>query len=82
MEAEFPGLQFSRSEFAWSINDRGLAPNVEETFVSCESLIPVILNDLLQTDAYTLVYDRDPRQLFGAVVQTEAPLDLEAAATA
>jgi len=82
LEAEFPGLQFSRSEFAWSINDRGLAPNAEETFVSCESLIPVILEDVLQTDAYTQVYDRDPRHLFGAVVQTQAPLDLEAVAKA
>lgn len=82
LEAEFPGLQFSRSEFAWSINDRGLTPNAEETFVSCESLIPVILKDVLQADAYTLVYDRDPRHLFGAVVQTQAPLNLEAVATA
>ncbi|HAA73222.1 MAG TPA: hypothetical protein DCE55_29040 [Planctomycetaceae bacterium] len=82
LEAEFPELHFSRSDFAWWINDRGLAPNAEETFVSCESLIPAILKDVLQTDAYTQVYDRDPRHLFGAVVQTEAPLDLEAAATA
>ncbi|MBB76191.1 MAG: hypothetical protein CMJ75_16915 [Planctomycetaceae bacterium] len=82
LEAEFSDLHFSRREFAWSINDRGLAPNSEETFVSCEALMPVILKDVLQTDAYTLVYDRDPRHLFGATVQTETPLDLGTVAKA
>ena len=81
LEAEFPELRFVRSEFGWYINDRGLAPNSNETMAACESVLPGILNDVLQTDAYTLNYDRDPRQLFGALVQLNVPLDWDGLAT-
>ena len=76
LEAEFSELRFERSQFAWSINDRGATPNSEATFAACESLIPEVLTEVLQTDDFTLIYDRDGRHLFGALVQLAAPLDL------
>ena len=76
LEAEFEGLRFSRQEFDLSINDRALAPNTEETYESCNSELPGLLQNVFGTSELELQYNRDPRSIFGAVVKLASAFDL------
>ena len=76
LEAEFEGLRFSRQEFDLSINDRALAPNTEETYESCNSELPGLLQNVFGTSELELQYNRDPRSIFGAVVKLASSFDL------
>jgi len=77
LEAEFPGLRFHRQTLKWTLNDRALAPNNDQTYEFCSHALPTILAERLgQTDP-EFTWQRDPRSLFGAEIRLAKPLDLE-----
>lgn len=82
LEEAFHGdgaLRFSRDEFAIIINDRGLAPNSEETLDACRPDLEAFLKSSLGHSEFTVERQSDdPRFRFGVVVRSGQPFDLEA----
>lgn len=78
LEAEVAGLKFSRTAFEVTINDRGFAPNNDETRASLASELPGILAAVLGGEA-NVELQQDPRKLAGALVTASSPVELTAA---
>ena len=79
LESELPGLKFSRTELALTINDRAVAPNTDETHAAVSAELPKILESVLGTGDMELEYHRDPRQLYGVTIKLPQPIELAAA---
>ncbi len=82
LEAELPGLTFSRQEFQIFVNDRALAPNRPETLAACQTDLTTFLESLLGHGEATITAESDPRRRFGVLVHTQRPFDLAALAGA
>lgn len=72
-------LKFKRDELQFSVNDRALAPNTPETVAASSSEIQAYF-DKLSPDGCRLTFEKDPRERFGATVQSAKPLDFAALA--
>ena len=77
LEQAFADLKFNRQEFQWSIRDRALAPQGEETIAACEPLLNEFLQQTLGITGATIEFDRDPRRLTSAQITLPAPFDLD-----
>jgi len=75
LEDELDGLQFSRTEFEWFVNDRALAPNTAETREACQGEIETFLREGLGQSDFEIAYNTDPRSLFGAVIKLGQPVE-------
>jgi hypothetical protein len=71
LEEAFAGaLKFSRTEFELIVNDRGIAPNIPETYAAGIPEITAALQALLGGSDFTLTrHDRERRQRFGVSVK-------------
>jgi hypothetical protein len=76
LESEMDGLKFDRSRLQFSINDRALAPNTEETHRATHSELSDILGQLLGDQQIEFEYSQDARSLFGAIVRLSKPMEL------
>jgi len=76
LEAELDGLKFDRNRFQFSINDRALAPNTEETHRAAHAELSDILRQLLADQNIEFDYNQDARSLFGAIVRLSKPFEL------
>ena len=74
----FPGaLNLSRTEFDLIINDRGLAPNIAETYAAATPAIEAGLRAALGHEDFQLTrHDRERRQRFGVTVISALPFEL------
>ena len=77
LESELAGIKFSRNEFQLTINDRGLAPNNDETRPVCEDIFTSFLKNGLGQSDFTMDYETDSRRLSGAVISLNHPVDLD-----
>ena len=75
LEAELPGLRFNRRGFHLTVNDRGLAPNRDETRQSVSAELPGILKDSFGSEDAHIEYEPDPRKLFGATITLGQPIE-------
>jgi hypothetical protein len=75
LEAAFPGLKFSRTEFELVVNDRAIAPNVAATYTAAVPEIEGALKGLLGHGDFKLArHDRNPRERFGVTVKSARPI--------
>ena len=79
LEAELPGLSFSRSEFQLTINDRALAPNNDQTRQNVDGELPGILERIFGNKDLQIEYEQDARKLLSASVKLDQPFELTAA---
>ena len=84
LQEAFPGtLKFSRTEFDFIINDRGIAPNAGATYASALPEIETSLRAVLGHGNFKFTrHDRDLRQRFGVTIHASQPFDLETLAAA
>jgi hypothetical protein len=84
LEQAFPaGLKFSRTVFELIINDRGIAPNTQETYAAAEPEIRAALRQLLGHENLEITrHDREARQRCGFTVRSATPFDLAPVAVA
>ena len=75
LESEIPGLQFSRTEFELTINDRAIAPNNDATRSALEAELPSILAQVLAASSL-IELETDPRKLAGCRITTATPVEL------
>ena len=61
-------VSFNGRDIQFFINDRLLAPTDPETQQAADPDIRAFLSELLAGEAFSLVYEADPRRLFGARV--------------
>jgi len=71
-------VRFDRQEIQLSINDRLVAPNLEDTYTALKPELEVFFQELFEGNGLSLRHDRDPRHLFSVTVKSAKPLDLEA----
>jgi hypothetical protein len=78
LQEAFPGaLNLSRTEFDLIINDRGLAPNLAETYAAAMPEIEAGLRAALGHGEFKLTrHDRERRQRFGVTVKSAPPFEL------
>jgi hypothetical protein len=78
LQAAFPGaLNLSRTQFGLIINDRGLAPNIAETYAAAAPEIEAGLRAALGHGDFKLTrHDLDRRQRFGVTVKSAPPFEL------
>jgi len=78
LQEAFPGaLKLSRTEFDFIINDRGMAPNLAETYAAATPEIEAGLRAALGHGDFTLTrHDRERRQRFGVTVKSAPPFEL------
>jgi hypothetical protein len=84
LEEAFAGaLKFSRTEFELMVNDRGIAPNLPETYAEGIPEIEGALRALLGSGEFRLTrHDREPRQRFGVTVKCAQPFAFAVGAAA
>ncbi len=79
LEAE-PGLngklRFDGQEMEFFINDRLVAPNLDDTREAVEPELRAFLQKLLGGSEYALRYNSDPRRLFSVFVNSSRAFDL------
>lgn len=78
MEAEIPGLKFSRTDFEITINDRAIAPNNDTTREHLSSALPEILEQVFGFGDNVVECQKDPRKLAGAAIKVSVPIELVA----
>ncbi len=78
LEAELPGLKFSRTSFELAVNDRAYAPNNDATRTYLGEQLPAILSSVLGGDP-ALTLQQDDRKLAGAEVSVASPVEFTAA---
>ena len=71
------GLKFNAQELQVMINDRLLAPNTIETFVTLEPELRTFLDKLYGGAEYEISYKTDPRERFTVEVKTVTHFDVE-----
>ncbi len=72
-------LRVNRREAELVVNDRMLAPNVEETFRAIEPDLMAALRSFDRAGSFTLGYNnQDPRRSFSVSIRAANPLDLKA----
>ena len=71
------GLKFNTQELQVMINDRLLAPNTIETFVTLEPELRTFLDKLYGGAEYEISYKTDPRERFTVEVKTATHFDVE-----
>jgi hypothetical protein len=78
LQEAFPGaLKLSRTEFELIINDRGLAPNIAETYAAGLPEIEAGLRAALGHGDFKLTrHNHERRQRFGVSVKSAQPFDL------
>jgi hypothetical protein len=78
LQEAFPGaLNLSRTEFELIINDRGLAPNIAETYAAALPEIEAGLRAALGHGDFNLTrYDHERRRRFGVTVTSAPSFDL------
>jgi hypothetical protein len=78
LQEAFPGaLKLSRTEFELIINDRGLAPNIAETYAAALPEIEAGLRAALGHGEFNLTrHDHERRQRFGVTAKSAPPFDL------
>jgi len=65
---------FNAQDIEIVINDRQLAPNIQETRQGVEPELRSFFNALFGQVSYTLEFEASPRRLFGVRVRSEQPL--------
>jgi hypothetical protein len=78
LQEAFPrALNLSRTEFDLIVNDRGIAPNMAETYAAATPEIEAGLRAALGHGDFKLTrHDHERRQRFGVTVNSAAPFDL------
>jgi len=71
-------LKFKRNELELSVNDRALAPNNSDTLAACSGEIQAYFGKIFGAEGLDLRYPQDPRERFGALIQSPKSLDFEA----
>jgi len=77
LEKELDGLKFCRRQVEFCINDRGLAPNTDETRSAVEPEMPQIVAGIAGSDAFSIEYSSDPRARLGGIITFNEPLDFD-----
>lgn len=72
-------LKFKKDELELTINDRAHAPNTPNTQAACAGELQAFF-DKVFGGACKLSYPKDPRERFGASIQSSQALDFEALA--
>jgi hypothetical protein len=68
-------VHFGRRELKLFVNDRMLAPNVDETYAAVKGELREFFKDALGTDDFVMRPEADRRRLFGVEVQVAGDLD-------
>src|SRR5207248_5722110 len=77
LQAAFPALKLSRTDFELIVNDRGIAPNTAASYAFALPEIEAALRGVLGHGDFKLTkHDQDPRKRFGVSVKTAKPFDL------
>jgi len=71
------GLQFNTREFQVLVNDRLLAPNTMETFVTLEPELRTFFDKLYGGTEYEISYKTDPRERFTVEIKAVTYFDVE-----
>ena len=71
------GLQFNTREIQVLINDRLLAPNTLETFVTLEPELRTFFDKLYEGTEYEIIYKTDPRERFTVEIRAVTRFDVE-----
>ena len=71
------GLLFNTREFQVLINDRLLAPNTMETFVTLEPELRTFFDKLFNGTEYEISYKTDPRERFTVEIKAVTRFDVE-----
>lgn len=77
IEAEIPSVQFSRTDFEVTVNDRAIAPNNAATRSFLQTELPSILGSLLGGEV-NVECQQNERKLSGATVKSSQPVTLVA----
>ena len=77
LEAKLDGLKFARDEFELMINDRGLAPNTDESREAIAPELTSFANGLIDGDA-NIEFHTDPRARLGATIKLSSPMEFAA----
>lgn len=75
LEAEIPGLKFSRVDFELTVNDRAVAPNNAETRNFLEAELPNIFSKMFGGNV-ELECQQNDRKLAGATARASQPVTL------
>ena len=71
-------IRFDRREMQLFINDRLIAPNLEDTYTALKPELEVFFQKLFEGNGLSLKHNRDPRSLLSVAVKATKPLDLDA----
>jgi len=71
------GLKFNTREIQLLINDRLIAPNTMETFVTLEPELRTFFDKLYSGTEYEISYKTDPRERFTVEIKAVTPFDVE-----
>jgi hypothetical protein len=71
------GLKFNTREIQLLINDRLIAPNTMETFVTLEPELRTFFDKLYSGTEYEIGYKTDPRERFTVEIKAVTPFDVE-----
>lgn len=63
-------LRFESRLFELGVNDRMLAPNNQDTYVSLAPVIKSFCDELFGQNSYSLTHQNDPRRRFSVLIQT------------
>ena len=81
LQATFPALKLSRTDFELIVNDRGIVPNTPASYAAALPEIEAALRTVLGHGEFKLTkHDQDPRKRFGVSVKSAKPVDLTAVA--
>jgi hypothetical protein len=70
-------LRFDGRNMEFFINDRLLAPNVEETRTACLPEFELFFGRLLDGKQYSMSFNKDPRRLLTVFLKTDEPIITE-----
>ena len=80
LEEQLDGLQFSRTEFEFFVNDRAFAPHTPAGVEGFRTALASFIKNVLGQEEFEAEYPTDPRSLVGAMVRLPAPIDPAAVA--
>jgi hypothetical protein len=70
-------MRFDGRNLEFFINDRLLAPNVEETRAACLPEFDLFFSKLLGGKQYSISFNEDPRRLLTVFLKTAEPMITE-----
>jgi len=69
-------LRFTGNEVLLLINDRLIAPNTEETFLTIKGDLEELGNSLYGGEDFSLVHDDDPKRRFSVQIEAASAFDI------